>query len=387
MGKRLIAKINPGVLVWIRDVVGMPRDVAARKMGLSDSRLRDFESGDAFPTVGQLRAIARVYRRPAPFFYLERLPEKPERIQDFRSLPDEHEPDFPELLDAVEAAKQRRLVALELAQGLGREVPEFGLSGSLNYPPEQLAIALRERLGISIREQRTWRDRYRVLRGWISAIEQTGVLVSQFSGVGLTAARGFSLSERPFPLVALNGKDYPRGKVFTLFHELAHVALGEAGLCDLHDDAERAILIEPFCNQVAAEALMPTEYLVEEPLVRQHDEEEWEDWRILELATSYGVSQEVILRRLLTLGRTTDAFYRAKRNEYLQAYRDAAAEGGGFLTYFRRVLRDNGVAFTNLVLEAYRADNVTPTEVSRYLGGIKLRHVHSIQDALALRAD
>lgn len=182
------------------------------------------------------------------------------------------------------------------------------------------------------------------------------------------AARGFSLSERPFPLVALNGKDYPRGKVFTLFHELAHVALGEAGLCDLHDDAERAILIEPFCNRVAAEALVPSEYLVEEPLVRQHDEEEWEDWRILELAMSYGVSQEVILRRLLTLGRTTDAFYRAKRNEYLQAYQDAAAEGGGFLAYFRRVLRDNGVAFTNLVLEAYRADNVTPTEVSRYLG-------------------
>jgi len=381
MTKHLIANINPVALVWVRDVIGMPRDIAAKKIGVSENRLEAFEAGDAFPTVGQLRTIAKTYRRPAAFFYLEMLPEKPERIKDFRSLPDEHEADLPELLDAVEAARQRRLLALELADTLGYEVPEFGLSASRTDPPENLAIAIRERLGISLDEQRSWREQYRVLRGWITSIEQAGILVSQFSRVGLSAARGFSLSERPFPLIALNGKDYPRAKVFTLFHELAHIALGEAGLCDLHDD-ERTFVIEPFCNLVAAEALVPAAHLIDEPLVRQHDDEEWEEWRIHEIATSYGVSQEVILRRLLTLGRTSEAFYRAKREEYLQAYRDAAAGRGGFLEYFRRVLRDNGATFTNLVLDAYRADTVTPTEVSRFLGGIKLRHVSSIQDAL-----
>ena len=76
----------------------------------------------------------------------------------------------------------------------------------------------------------------------------------------------------------------------------------------------------------------------------------------------------MVLRRLLTLGRTSPAFYRATREEYLRAYEDAAAQRGGFLTHYRRVLRDNGVFYTSLVLDAYRADVVTPTEVSGFWG-------------------
>ncbi len=363
----------------------MPLEVAASKIGVSEARLQRFESGDARPTTTQLRTIAKVYRRPAAFFYLETLPELPERINDFRLVPGEHEEELPNLLDAVEAARERREIALELSGLTGQDPPEFGFYATLDDQPDEIANALRELLGIRLLDQRRWRDRYVVLRKWINAAEAAGVLVTQFSGVEVAAARGFTITARPLPLVALNGKDSPRAKVFTLFHELVHITLGATGLCDLHD-AGGSPGIEPFCNQVAADALVPAQNLLTEPLVTSNEGPEWEDWQIRELAVAYSVSQEVILRRLLTLGRTTQAFYRQSREEYLEAYAEANADTRGFLPFFRRILRDNGVVLTRLVLDAYRSDLVTPTEASRLLGGVKLRHVPAIEEALQAHA-
>jgi Zn-dependent peptidase ImmA (M78 family) len=133
---------------------------------------------------------------------------------------------------------------------------------------------------------------------------------------------------------------------------------------------------------VAAEFLVPRVQFLLEPLIQNVGVNDWEDWRLQELARSYGVSAEVILRRLLTFGRTTESFYGTKRDEWQAARQAAVQESSGFIEYFRRVLRDNGAAFTSLVLDAYHSDLVTPTEVSRFLGGVKLKHLPAIEDAL-----
>lgn len=360
----------------------MPLEQAAAKIGVSTERLSAFESGSSQPTVNQLRDIAKAYRRPTAFFFLENLPPKPERIQDFRLLPETESEEQPELFDAIEAVRAKRLDALDLAALVGFEIPAFGVGASLDDAERDVAQRIRDRLGVSLEGQKSWREQYRVLNGWTAAAEEAGVLVTQFSRVDTLAARGFSITDRPLPVVALNGKDYPRGKVFTLFHELTHIALGTSGVCDLHDMQSRDDRIEPFCNRVAAEALVPAANFLNEPLVTQNDGMEWEEWRLRELAQTYGVSNEVIVRRLLSLHKTSEEFYRRKRDEYRLAYEAAAEGAAGFLEYFRRILRDNGRVFTGLVLNAYHADLITPTEVSRLLGGVNFQHVSRIQDAL-----
>lgn len=384
MPSRILASINPATLAWVREGIGIPSHIAAARIGVSPERLEAFERGTAQPTIGQLRTIGRVYKRPAAFFYLANLPERNPPLPDYRRLPNAEDLEqLPELVDAIEAARIRRLAALELTRSLGRDLPVLGVHVGMEDSPQEIAQRLRERLGITLGDQRAVREKYRVLRMWTAAIEAHGVLVSQFSGVDVDVARGFSLSDQPLPLISVNGKDSPRAKVFTLFHELVHIALGAGGLCDLHDSKEPADRIEPFCNRVAAEFLVPSAALLLEPLIQGITEEAWEDWRLLELATSFGVSTEVILRRLLTLGRTTEGFYRLKREQAQQALESAAAvENSGFIEYFRRILRDNGAAFTSLVLDAYRSDLVSPTEVSRLLGGMKLTHLPAIENAL-----
>lgn len=86
------------------------------------------------------------------------------------------------------------------------------------------------------------------------------VLVLQVQAISVLEMRGFSISGDVLPVVVLNGGDPPRGRIFTLMHEFAHVLLSAAGVCDvLPRRAIRAPAdeVEVFCNRVAAAILMP----------------------------------------------------------------------------------------------------------------------------------
>jgi Zn-dependent peptidase ImmA (M78 family) len=225
------------------------------------------------------------------------------------------------------------------------------------------------------------------LREWTAAAERAGVLVFQFSGVEVEEARGFSLSERPLPVIALNGKDSPRGRIFTLFHELAHITLDLSGLCDLHESAAEG-WVEPFCNAVAGEALVPVPAIRSQPEVAGHATgPEWSDEDLRVLANRFMVSRETLLRRLLTLNLTTEAFYARKRAEFVEDYRRLRQESGGFLRYFIRVLRDNGQAYTSLLFDAYDQQAITARDLSHYLGDVKLKHVDTIRGAMSGAVD
>src|SRR5262245_62800164 len=63
-------------------------------------------------------------------------------------------------------------------------------------------------------------------------------------------------------------------------------------------------------------------FFLNEPIVsrRGSGQHEWSNEELEVLANWYGVSEETVLRRLLTLGRTTPTFYARKRAEYLARY-------------------------------------------------------------------
>ena len=99
-----------------------------------------------------------------------------------------------------------------------------------------------------------WRNHYDALNGWRSAVEALGVLVVQLRNVPIEEMRGCSLALFPLPVIILNSADSPLGRVFTLLHELTHLARAESGLCDLAEEVPRRKadeVVEAYCNRVA----------------------------------------------------------------------------------------------------------------------------------------
>lgn len=152
-------------------------------------------------------------------------------------------------------------------------------------------------------------DEYRHLGYWTTAAEEAGVLVITSSGgkVPTKEMRAFSMYFEEVPVIALNGADWPRGRLFSLVHELAHLALNTSGLCDTSTDRQPSTpnrRLEARCNAIAAEVLMPAAAVLASPDVRAH--QAGERWSIPELASTarwFGVSVEAFLRRLATLDR------------------------------------------------------------------------------------
>jgi Zn-dependent peptidase ImmA (M78 family) len=110
-----------------------------------------------------------------------------------------------------------------------------------------------------------------LLNRTVTAIEDMGVQVIHTRDVEISEMRGFSIAEWPFPVIAVNGSDFYRPRLFTLLHELAHLGLRDGGLCDLHELTSRFRdandEIERFCNKVAAAVLMPESELLADPNV------------------------------------------------------------------------------------------------------------------------
>ncbi|RMH16942.1 MAG: ImmA/IrrE family metallo-endopeptidase [Acidobacteria bacterium] len=390
--KRVYARVKPELLVWARESAGLSRDEAAKKVAVKPARLASWEAGERRPTIRQLRKLGSAYKRPIAVFYLPKPPRDFQAMRDFRRLPsDERGSESPALRLEIRRARYRRQVALELLAQLGEMPPPFSLRGRLSDPAEALARRARAALGITHQQQVGWRTPHEALHAWRSAIEQLGVLVFQARGVAVEEMRGFALAEGLLPAIVVNIKDHPHARIFSMVHELTHLMLRRAGLCDLKEEgltgAEKGPAdqrIEAFCNRVAGAVLMPREVLLREEPVLRAPPETWGDDTLVKLAQRYRVSPEAMLIRLLALGKTTERFYRERRRQLRRAYerrQQAETKTTGGPPPDRVAVSTAGPAFVRLVLESFYREKITSADVADYLE-VRLKWMPKIEKAV-----
>lgn len=384
MGKTVRASVKPELIRWVREDAGLSLEDAAKKTGTTVDRVRGWEVGDLAPTIRQLRLLGKAARRPLAVFFLSEPPLRFQAMHDFRRMPgDPLTEGTREFRLEIRAALARREIAVDLAQELGEPLIEFPITLDLDENPVDAAFRLRKALGLGLEVQRTWRSPYDALNGWKRAIESLGILVFQASGVDVSEMRGFSIAEFPYPAVVVNVQDSPRARVFSLIHELCHIGLRRGGVCDLTDQGQRPPeddRVEVFCNAVAAEALVPINALVLSAVVQEHGPDpEWSLRELQALSAEYSVSREVILRRLLTAGRTTREFYQEKREEFLEEYQALRQKQTGFVTPDVKAVSGAGPTFVKLVLDSYYQERITSRDVSEYLG-VRLKHLANIEE-------
>jgi Zn-dependent peptidase ImmA (M78 family) len=184
--------------------------------------------------------------------------------------------------------------------------------------------------------------------------------------------------------VLLNGGDAPAGKSFSALHEVCHLLLRDGGLClpgeERPGPGEND---EVLCNRIAGAALLPAGDLLAHDLVRgTAGREEWTDEAVAKLARDYAVSREAVLRRLLILGRTTERFYRLKRQQYHQEWQTQQGREADFaVPPHTRALNRLGRLFARSVLESFYDGRLSAADLPRYLG-LKLKHLADFEAAV-----
>lgn len=388
MSKSAQAIIKPELLIWARTIARLKPEDVARKLGVKVEKFNSWESGNAQPTVKQLRRLAQIYHQTFAAFYLPAPPQSNYSIpHDYRRHVGKIITNIsPELALDIRTSWERRDIVLDLFAEQGAAPPSFTATLNPKSSPELAGAEIRKLLGLTIEQQKEWRDN-RIVFNWLrESIEAIGVLVFQSTKLQVNEIRGYSLDRTPLPIIVINRKDSYAGRSFTMLHELTHILMHNAGLCDLTNDEKTApedLKIEVFCNYVAGASLMPKDLLLTESAVAAHGSSViWSDEEIKSLADTYGVSQEVVVRRLLILGLTTSGFYEAKRHQYQEALKRLPKQKG-FVSPPVDAVSMSGKTYVRAVLDAFYSERITTSDAASYLG-VKLKHLDYIANAVGV---
>lgn len=377
--------VEPNILRWARESIGFRVQEIARKLNVSEDTISNLESGRKKPTLKTLETLANVYKRPLAAFFLPEPPVEPPLPKDFRTLPVNKRKSLSSKTRlAIRRSQRLQSLAVELAKNLNREIIFNIRSANLSDDPEVVANKIREILKVKIQTQFDWHDEKEALNEWKKIVERHGILVFQMSLQQSEGIRGFSLSHDKFPAIVLNLKDSNTGRTFSLFHEYGHLILNNAGICDMEDAdnfSEEAKSIEKFCNHFAGAFLVPKDALLNHHRLigLKRYPPVWSDEILQEIAKSFKVSQEVILRRLLILGLSTADFYKRKHEEWeIKTKEEQGQKKWGKSNPPKKCIQENGVPFVSLVLETYREEKITYSNVADYLA-IRLKHLPKIE--------
>jgi Zn-dependent peptidase ImmA (M78 family)/transcriptional regulator with XRE-family HTH domain len=262
--------MNPQIFRWARETAGLSLEQGATAIGLNDAygkraaeRLAEIEAGANQPSPSQLSRMAKAYRRSLLVFYLSSPPRTGDRGQDFRRVRDSQRLPYDANLDALlRDVKSRQDLVRSVLEDLESEPVTFVGSADISMPVAFLARTITNTIGFSLVDFRAAKSADHAFAYLRSRIEANGVFVlligdlgSYHSKVSPDVFRGFAIADKRAPFAIVNDQDAPAARSFTVVHELAHIWLGESGISGGTATTNR---IEQYCNDVAAEVLLPS---------------------------------------------------------------------------------------------------------------------------------
>ncbi len=388
MKREPIAGIQPSILRWARQSIGLSLLDVAHAMKKPASAVEAWEEGADAPTYVELERLAyAVYKRPLALFFLPSPPEEVPPTREFRTLPDT---DL-ESLAADTYLHIRRAHAFQLAlQELFDRPPNvrniwrsLGLTVQTSIPAQ--ALAVRDYLGITLEQQTTWKSDALALKQWREAVESAGVFVFK-AAFRQKEVSGFCLMDQNFPLIYLNNSTTKTRQIFSLLHELAHLLLSMNGLSKFDTSYIDRLpapekRVERFCNAIAAELLMPADDFRSQTAGFPADIGRSSDQQFAELAARYAVSREVVLRRFLDQGRVEKSFYEQKVKQW--AAQKKAGKGGDWYASQNAYLSER---FAQEVVRRHYRNQLSLEQASEFLG-IKPKNFAGLEQRILQGAD
>lgn len=374
------AKVQPQVFQWIMDSAGWKIDELGDATNINPRLIKQWRERESEIDLVYISTISKKLRRPLSAFLLPEPPVEPP-IAGFRLA-----------LDSPDVRPSRKMyAAIDLARELQNNAAELldtnphgersmmaRAKSNISDNPEEVAATESIGLGLVSESKRTGAERLVAVRGGPimsvynklrNAVESNGMFVAQAS-FPLKDARGFAIAGYGRPAVILiNTKDTPRSRMFTLFHEYAHVLLDGGSLC--HPDPESldtsphgsGANIEKWCDDFASSILMPRiEFLEAFQNARKNGAI---DSVAPSLSRRFRMSKRAVLARAISLLDGTD------KEKCLDHYskikpQSPAAEGrrpSPEIACIRRL----GSKYVKMVVDMENAGHITEPDMSMYL--------------------
>lgn len=375
-------EVKPELLRWAAERSRIEPDALESRF----PKLDRWQRGEARPTLKQLEDFARATHTPIGFLFLQEPPIEHIPIPDFRTVAGARvgRPS-PDLLDTIYLCQQRQEWYRDFARTIGERLLTFAGSAAVPSDVVETAARMRETLGFDLEERLrcpTWTD---ALRRFIELADNAGVLVMVSGVVGSNNRRkldpdefrGFALADPLAPLVFINGSDTKAAQMFTLAHELAHIWLGQSAVSDAQPVELDENRVERWCNEVAAELLVPMSVFRAE-YDRSADIRTETD----RLARRFKVSTLVILRRMHDAGGLDRGRFRAVYDSEVARLRSIPGGSGGdfYLTLGARASKRFARALVVSTLEGRSSF----TEAFRLLGFKKMSTFRELGQKLGL---
>lgn len=372
------AYITAKVFKWARESAKMTEEIAASKVAVSIEKFKDWENGEDYPTIRQAQTLAKAYRRPFALFFLPDVPTDFQPLQDFRKTGSK-ELSTSSIFIIREIQQKQAWISEVNKDNNENRVPFIG-KFTIKDNPELVANDILTTLNIN---PLNYKSNNPIIE-WIDKAESNGIFISRTSFIhsrlklDSNEIQGFAIADNFAPFIFINSDDWNAPQLFTLVHELSHLWIAETGISN---DIEPSIKntgdynpIELFCNEVAANALMPKEF------VNSLDSKAFDNAKeVFKNAKIIGVSSFALLVRALNLNIISLSAYKQLKhiadieyNEFLKReearkIKQKEKEKPGGPNYFLLQLNRNSRLFTQTVLDAFRGGVIEPSLASNLL--------------------
>lgn len=329
-------------------------------------------------TFNQLRKVADHFGRGVLFF-LEEGPVDEAQVHSpqFRTLANQKPELSAKLKALIERVEKQREVYLSLREDLddaGR--PRFIPPVLPNDDLQEAARIARQWLGLN--DQNDF-DSYR------EALESRGVLVFRSNGYNgkwqiakENPILGFSLYDPTCPVIVVKKLDWETRQSFTLMHELGHLLLHKTSSIDDERDLQSHRGHEREANAFAGYLLVPDAFLAGiSDTERPDDVAQYDNW-LERQRKAWGVSGEMILRRLMDTGHLPQNRYEAYR-QWIAEVPIIQKEGGSREYRNREPRHIFGDTFVRTVFDALYARHITLAKASSYLDNLKIKDLHQLE--------
>ena len=377
--------IQPEVIHWALS--------QTQESKLGDKLMKNIKhwlDGTKTPTFNQIEDFSKKSNIPLGYFFLQKPPKEYIPLLEYRTV-DSIQSANPSrnLIDTIHEMEAVQDWMISYRKDMGFDV--LPIVGSMKGSTDITAIVDKIRADLEL--DKAWFEKcnnipnaFNYMRG---LLEENGIVVMMNGVVNKNTHRALNVEEfRAFtlvnewaPLIFINAADSQGARLFSLFHEIVHIWLGEDDLYnDVRNSPDSMKQIEFICNAVAGELMVPQKIFL-----YKWNQTAAEDLfqRIKTISKYFLCSEIVIARKALDNKKITKSAYDQIVENALNAYKAAKENkesGGNYYNtmtsrldrcFIRALCESINMGRTSYT-EAYRLTNTsrkTFSEVADRLGG------------------